>query len=115
MIFSGGLIRIFRDDPAVIEIGTRALRLLCVSQLFLPLLTVTEMLMQSSGKKIPATVLSSLRGGLLFIPLMFILPRFRALAGVQEAQPLSYVLAVPFAMIMANRFFKETPKEDRPE
>ena len=112
MIFSGGLIRLFRDDPAVIEIGTRALRLQCIAQLFMPIVTVTEMLMQSSGKKIPATVLSSLRGGILFIPLLFILPALRGLAGVQEAQPLSYILAVPPAVFMARWFFSITPKED---
>ncbi len=115
MIFSGSLIRIFRDDPAVIEIGTRALRLQCIAQLFLPIVMVTEMLMQSSGKKIPATVLSSLRGGILFIPLLVVLPVFRGLAGVQEAQPLSYILAVPPSLLMANRFFKHTPNEDRPD
>ena len=113
MIFSGGLIKIFRDDPAVIEIGTRALRLQCVAQIFLPIVMVTEMLMQSSGKKIPATVLSSLRGGIIFIPLLFILPAFRGLAGVQEAQPLSYLLSVPPAILMANSFFRNTPKEDK--
>ncbi len=115
MIFSGGLIKIFRDDPAVIKIGTRALRLQCIAQLFLPIVMVTEMLMQSSGKKIPATVLSSLRGGILFIPLLFILPAFRGLSGVQESQPASYLLAVPPAILMANRFFRNTPKEDREE
>ena len=115
MIFSGGLIKIFRDDPAVIEIGTRALRLQCIAQIFLPIVMVTEMLMQSSGKKIPAAVLSSLRGGLLFIPLLIILPEFRALAGVQEAQPLSYILSVPPALVMAKWFFSKTPKEDLPE
>lgn len=115
MIFSGGLIKIFRDDPAVIEIGTRALRLQCIAQLFLPIVMVTEMLMQSSGKKIPATVLSSLRGGLLFIPLLIILPAFRGLNGVQEAQPLSYLLSVPPAIFMARWFFSITPSEDQPD
>ena len=115
MIFSGSLIQIFRDDPQVIEIGTRALLLQCGAQLFLPLVMVTEMLMQSSGRKIPAAVLSSLRGGLLFIPLLLILPAIRGLAGVQEAQPLSYLLGVPPAIIMADRFFSKTPKEDMPE
>ncbi len=115
LIFSGGLIKIFRDDPAVIGIGTRALRLQCVAQLFMPIVMVTEMLMQSSGKKKPATVLSSLRGGVIFIPLLFILPIFRGLAGVQEAQPLAYVLSAPPAILMANRFFALTPKDDRPD
>lgn len=112
MIFSGNLIRMFRDDPAVIEIGTRALRLQCISQLFMPIVMVTEMLMQSSGKKIPATVLSSLRGGVLLIPLLIVMPALRGLAGVQEAQPLSYILSVPCAVIMARWFFRVTPKED---
>ena len=112
MIFSGGLIKIFRDDPDVIVIGTRALRLQCVSQLFMPIVMITEMLMQSSGKKIPATVLSSLRGGVIFIPLLFILPALRGLAGVQEAQPLAYILSVPPAIFFAKWFFKITPKED---
>ncbi len=115
LIFSGSLIKIFRDDPAVIEIGTRALRLQCVAQLTMPIVMVTEMLMQSSGKKLPATVLSSLRGGMIFIPLLFIMPALRGLAGVQEAQPLAYILSVPPVILMANRFFRLTPKEDRPD
>ena len=115
MFFSGGLIRLFRDDPDVIMIGTRALRLQCVAQLFMPIVMITEMLLQSSGKKIPATVLSSLRGGILFIPLLFILPALRGLAGVQEAQPLAYVLSVPPAVFMAKWFFSNTPKDDTPD
>ncbi len=114
MVFSGGLIRVFRDDPAVIEIGTRALQLQCVSQLFMPIVMITEMLMQSSGKKIPATVLSSLRGGVILVPLLFILPLIRGLAGVQEAQPLAYILSVPPAIYVAKRFFASTPNEDLP-
>ena len=75
----------------------------------------TEMLMQSSGKKIPAAVLSALRGGLLFIPLLMILPYFRGLDGVMESQPLSYILAVFPAIFMARWFFSITPKDDLPE
>ena len=115
MIFSGKLIQIFRNDPEVISIGTRALRLQCVAQIFLPIVMVTEMLMQSSGKKIPAAVLSALRGGLLFIPLLMILPYFRGLDGVIESQPLSYILAVFPAIFMARWFFSITPKDDLPE
>ena len=115
MIFSGKLIQIFRNDPEVISIGTRALRLQCVAQIFLPIVMVTEMLMQSSGKKIPAAVLSALRGGLLFIPLLMILPYFRGLDGVMESQPLSYILAVFPAIFMARWFFSITPKDDLPE
>lgn len=113
MIFSNDIIGIFRDDADVIRIGTRALRLLCVAQIFLPLCMVTEMLMQCSGRKLMASFLSSLRGGILFIPALLILPRFRGLAGVQEAQPLAYILSVVPALIAARKFFLSIPAEDR--
>lgn len=115
MIFSDGLIGLFRDDPVVIEIGTRALRILSVAQIFLPLCMVTEMLMQSSGQKAAAAVLSSLRGGILFIPALLILPYFRGMYGVEESQPLSYLLSSIPALFIARRFFNNTPNEDFPD
>lgn len=115
MIFSGSLIAIFRDDPTVIEIGTRALRILCFAQIFMPLCMVTEMLMQSSGRKGAASVLSALRGGILFIPLLLILPRFRGLYGVEEAQPVAFLLSILPGIYMARRYFKSVPDEDYPD
>ncbi|MCD8321937.1 MAG: MATE family efflux transporter [Oscillospiraceae bacterium] len=114
LLFSGGLIGLFRDDPTVIAIGTRALRLYCVAQLFLPICMVTEMLYQSTGHKGGAAILSALRGGLLFIPLLLILVRLRGLAGIQEAQPLAYILALLPSIWFLLRFFKTLPKEDTP-
>lgn len=106
------LIRIFRDDEKVIEIGTRALILQCVGQFFIPFSMVTEMMMQSAGQKKIAAFLSSLRGGVLYIPLLIILPYFRGLSGVEEAQPLAYVLSVFPALYFAKRFFTKLPKDE---
>ena len=91
-IHSGNVIGMFRDDPRVIEIGTRALRLNLAALLFLPLSMVTEMLFQSTGHSAGASILSSLRSGIFFIPALIILSRLRGLSGIQEAQPLAYVL-----------------------
>ncbi len=91
-IKSGSVIGLFRNDPKVIEIGTRALRLQLVSLLFLPLSMVTEMLFQSTGHSAGASILSSLRSGIFFIPALLILSHMRGLAGIQEAQPLAYFL-----------------------
>ena len=113
LIFSDGIIQIFRDDPDVIRIGTRALKLLCSTQILLPFSMVTEMLMQSSGKKKEASLLSALRNGILYIPALLILPMIRGLYGVQEAQPLAYILAVFPAVYYAKKFFKNIPTEDR--
>ena len=108
---SGSLIGIFRNDPAVIGIGTRALRLHCGALLFLPICMVTEMLYQSTGHKLGAAFLSSLRSGIIFIPALLLLARFRGLAGIQEAQPLAYVLAFLPALWLVLRFLRRLPTE----
>lgn len=114
LCFPERIVQVFRDDPEVIRIGTRALRLLCVAQIFLPLCMVTEMLMQVSGRKLNASLLSSLRGGLIYIPALLILGYFRGLDGVQEAQPLAYVFSAIPGIILAVLYFKKLPK-DNPE
>ena len=114
LFFPEQIVQVFRNDPEVIRIGTRALKLLCVAQIFLPLCMVTEMLMQVSGKKLSASLLSSLRGGLIYIPALILLGHFRGLNGVQEAQPLAYVLSAVPGIILAIRYFQKLPKS-KPE
>ncbi len=115
IVFSGSLIGLFRDDPAVIEIGTRALILQAIAALMLPPCVTTEMLLQSTGKRLQASILSSLRNGVLFIPPLLILANLRGLAGIQEAMPLSFILIMPFTVPFAIGFFRRLPKEDRPD
>ena len=90
--FPEEIIQIFRDDPDVIRIGTRSLTLQMLLLPTLPLSVVTEMTFQCTGKKIGASILSSLRNGVFFIPSLMILSSFRGLSGVQEAQPVAYGL-----------------------
>ena len=111
LLFPGEIIRIFRDDNLVVEFGTRALILQAVAQLFLPFCMVTEMALQSSGKKLGASLLSVLRNGLFFIPLLLLLSNLRGFSGIQEAQPLSVVLAVIPSALLAVRFFRGLPKK----
>lgn len=109
-INSGNVIRLFRNDPKVIEIGTRALRLQLVSLLFLPLSMVTEMLLQCTGHSTGASVLSSFRGGVIFIPALLILSRLRGLSGIQEAQPLAYFITFFLALAFCIWFMKRMPR-----
>ena len=111
MIFSGDLIALFRDDPDVIEIGTRALILQALATLALPPCMATEMLYQSTGKRLGASLLSAIRSGLLFIPSLLILSNLRGLAGIQEAQPVSLLLSVPFTALFAILFFKNLQRD----
>lgn len=112
LLNSGSVIHLFRDDPTVIEIGTRALRLQCLSLLFLPFCMVTEMLLQSTGQKLWASLMSSLRSGLCFIPTLILLAHFRGLAGIQEAQAVAFVLAFLPTILVALWYFRKMPRID---
>ncbi|MBQ9251110.1 MAG: MATE family efflux transporter [Clostridia bacterium] len=112
LLFSDSLVAIFRDDPKVIEIGTRALKLQFLTMLFVPFTMAVEMTYQSTGRRFGAALLSSARSGLFFIPMLLILSALRGLAGIQEAQPLAYVLAFPLSVGFAIHFLRATPKEN---
>ena len=101
------VVSFFRDDPAVIAVGARALRW---QSAVLPLMAttiLTNMMLQASGQGLKSTLTSSARNGLFFIPLILILPRFFGLAGVEMTQAwadvLSFSLCVPIAAAELRR------------
>lgn len=105
-VFAGTLVQQLRDDPLVIELGIRALRLMCVGQLFVPLTMMVEMGFQSIGEKLLASFASCLRSGLLFIPTLLILKNIRGISGVQEAQPLSFVFTFIVCLFLCRIYLK---------
>lgn len=105
-------VRVFRDDDRVVEIGTLALRLQCGALFFQPLMVMTNMLLQSTGKKLLAAFTALLRSGLYFIPVLLILVHYQGLFGVQAAQPIADVLAFLTALPIVIWFFARLPKED---
>lgn len=111
-IFAPKLVRIFRNDENVISIATRALRYQCVGLLFLPFSMSTEMLFQSTGKRVWASLLSACRSGLIFIPLLYILAKTLGLAGIQVAQAYAFILSSLPTIAFAICFFKKLPSTD---
>ena len=105
-LFAAPLIQYLRDDIEVIQIGARSLRLISVCHLFVPLTMMVEMGFQSMGAKALASLGSSLRSGLLFIPTLILATHFRGLAGVQEAQPLSFALSFLAGIILCRVYLK---------
>lgn len=112
LIFAPWAVRMLRNDDRVVEIGTFALRLQCAALFFQPLMVMTNMLLQSTGKKLQAAFTALLRSGLYFIPVLLILVRYQGLFGVQAAQPIADVLAFLTALPIAVWFFAHLPKED---
>lgn len=115
ILFAEPLVGVFRDDPKVIEIGTRALRLQALAQLSLPPGMAIECMFQSTGMRLGASILSSLRSGVLFIPALLILSELRGISGIQEAQPLALLLSLPISVSFGIAFIKRLPTEDSPE
>lgn len=66
------------------------------------------MLLQSIGKARSALILASLRSGIFFIPLIFILPACFGLSGVETAQPiadiLSAIVSLPIVLYYIRAF-----------
>ena len=100
--FAPDLISLFRDDPAVIEFGTRALRFQCLTFWVQSWVVMSNMMMQSIGRTVPATFLSVARQGLFFIPAVLIVPLILGQTGIQMAQSvadlLTFICAVPIQL-----------------
>ncbi len=106
-IFSDELIAIFRNDPEVIRIGTFALSAQFIGQFFQPVAVCTNMMFQSSGKSGIATLLSMMRSGLFFIPILLIFTATSGLVGIQLSQAISDILtalaSLPFAVSFVGK------------
>ena len=102
----------FRDDDMVVYYGIPALRFMCIAVVVQPLSVVGNMLFQSIGEARKASILSMLRSGLCYIPLLLILPYFIGFLGIQCSQMwadiLSALISIPFML----KFFGGLPKED---
>lgn len=112
-IFAPQLVRLFRDDDTVVQIATRALRYQCAGILFLPLAMATEMLFQSTGNRVLASIFSALRSGLIFIPLLYILAMIQGLQGIEVAQAYSNMIAFIPTVFVCVYFFNKMPKNDQ--
>ncbi|MBP3206418.1 MAG: MATE family efflux transporter [Lachnospiraceae bacterium] len=106
-IWAEPVVRVFRNDAEVVSYAVRALRLHGAALILVPITMVTEMGFQSTGQRVLATVASSLRSGVIFIPTLVILAHVRGMAGIQEAQPLAFVLSFFVFLILSGVFLRQ--------
>ena len=75
---------------------------------------MANMMLQSIGKALKASVLAAARQGLFFIPLILILPMMFGLFGVEVCQTvsdfLSFALAVPLCLSVLNEMKRAEEK-----
>lgn len=107
IIFSGEVVSLFRDDPEVIAIGIPALRYQMIIFPACSFMMMANMMMQTCRKTIRANILAASRQGLFFIPLIFVLPYFYGLFGVEICQAVSDVISLIVTIPIVWSAFKE--------
>ena len=107
-------VALFRDDPNVIAVGTVAMRCQCVTFTLMSVVTVTNMLYQNIGRVVGATLLAVARQGLMFIPVVLILPHLfpEPIWGVYLAQPTADLFAFSLALPLAIRMVRELKRRE---
>lgn len=107
IIFSGEVVSLFRDDSEVIAIGIPALRYQMIIFPACSFMMMANMMMQTCRKTIRANILAASRQGLFFIPLIFVLPYFYGLFGVEICQAVSNIISLIVTIPIVWSAFKE--------
>ena len=107
IIFSGEVVSLFREDPEVIAIGIPALRYQMIIFPACSFMMMANMMMQTCRKTIRANILAASRQGLFFIPLIFVLPYFYGLFGVEICQAVSDIISLIVTIPIVWSAFKE--------
>ena len=101
------LIKMFTNDPEVIEKGNIIMRALMWSLPFLGGQMIATATAQSMGKAVAAMILSISRQGLLYIPLLLILNSIFGFNGFVYAQAITDILMFVFANIYVSRIINK--------
>jgi putative MATE family efflux protein len=107
-ILAPGIIAFFRkDDPVVIQTGALALRFQCVTFPLLGWIFLTNMMLQTMGKAVPAGILAFARQGLFLVPLLFTLAPLLGVLGIQMCIPIAdlctFILTLPLGISALRR------------
>lgn len=100
-IFTPDIVGAFLEgDEEVLAIGSGALRMQCLVMPLMTLGVLANMTFQAVGRSIIATILTSCRQGIFFIPLILVLPQIIGVQGIEMTQPIADVgtllVAIPF-------------------
>lgn len=107
-VFAPQLVVLFlKNEPAVTDIGIKAVYLLCLSMPTLAFSTYVNQLLQCLSQVKSATFLAMCRNCIMYIPLILLLPVQFGVLGIQLAQPLADILtaliSVPFLLSFMRR------------
>jgi len=112
-IFAPQIIALFRkDDLEVITLGALGLRLLCVSLPFTGVVILVNMMTQTMGKAMEASIIALSRQGLFLIPCLFIMSPLLGFFGIQLATPASNLASLVIVIPVMIRILKVLSVKD---
>lgn len=113
MLFPDAITQLFTQDAEVLRETPTAMRWVFAATPIIGIQLIGAAYFQAIGKALPALLLTLLRQGIFFIPLIFILPRFYGELGVWMSFPISDVLATIVTVYFLYREVKLNllPKE----
>lgn len=112
-VFAPQLVTVFRkDDPDVIAVGTAALRYSVIAFPLSAWIVMCNMMLQSIGKGLKASIVASARQGIFFLPLIAVLPYFFGLAGVEACQAVSDFFALTVSIPLGVSVIREMRREE---
>ena len=115
IVVAPDLVALFRDDPDVIACGAAALRFQCATLCFQSWIVMSNMMLQTIGRTVPATFVAMARQGVFFIPLVWILSAALGVLGIQIAQSVSDALTLACAIPIQLRVLRQMEQLPGPE
>ncbi len=110
-LFSDSIIRIFTQDAALIEQGSRALKMVFLAATIIGIQALGAAYFQAIGKAVPALLLTLSRQGFFLIPLILVLPLYFDIDGVWYSFPIADVLSMVVTLIFLYPQWAKLNKE----
>jgi len=98
--FPGPIIRIFTNDPALLEVGTHASRLVFLSMPLMGAVMIGQTIFQATGKAMQSFITAIVRPVVFLIPLVLLMSHLWQLDGVFLAFPTSDVLTLTLVLVL---------------
>jgi putative MATE family efflux protein len=116
-LFPESIVRIFRDDPALVQMGVYAMKRVFLAVPLMGLVMVSQMIFQAIGKAGQSFVAALSRPIIFLIPFTLIMSHFWKLDGALLSMPaadtLTFVFVVLLVIPVIIEFRKAVAKEDK--
>ena len=87
----------------------------CIAYPFTAFVVVANMMLQTIGKPLKASITAAARSGIFFVPAILILPQFLGLLGVQMSQAVADVLSLFLTIPLVVSVLREMKLQEKVE